>query len=69
MVKFKFFVHCKGRVGGGYSNVHFAQDEADAKQRIADWNEQFKKDPNHSVELLSITEITNEEFVEDYTGL
>ena len=69
MVKFKFFVHSKGRTGGGYSNIHFAMNEEDAKQRIAIWNKQFENDPNHSVELLSITEITDEEFAEDYIGL
>lgn len=66
MVKFKFFVHSKGRIGGGYSNVHFATNEEDAKQRIAEWNKQFEKDPNRSFELISITEITDEEFAEDY---
>lgn len=68
MVKFKFFVHCKGVIGGGYYNTHFAKNEVDAKQRIAEWNEQYKGTDYH-VDLISITEITNEEFEEDYIGL
>jgi hypothetical protein len=65
MVKFKFFVHCKGMVGGGYHNTHFAQDEADARQRVAEWNEKYKGTEYH-VDLVSVTEIADEEFLEDY---
>ena len=61
MVKFEFFVHCKGWKEGGYYNTHFAYDEEDAKRRIAEWN----KTEQH-VDLVSITEITDEEFAEDY---
>ena len=66
MVKFKFFVHCHV-VGGGYYNTHFARDEEDAKSRIAEWNKQFEGTDYH-VDLVSVTEITNEEFAEDYIG-
>lgn len=60
MVKFKFFVHCKGYKDGGYYNTHFANDEAHAKSIVEEWNKQY------SVDLISVTEITNEEFAEDY---
>lgn len=68
MVKFKFFVHCKGWKEGGYTNAHFALDEADAKRRVAEWNKQYEGTDNH-VDLISVTEITDEEFAEDYMGL
>ena len=68
MVKFKFFVHCKGWKEGGYYNTHFAQDEADAKRRVAEWNKQYERNPDNRVDLISVTEITDEEFAEDYMG-
>ena len=68
MVKFKFFVHCKGYKKGGYTNTHFALNETDAKQRVAEWNKKYEGIPDTYVELISVTEITDEEFEEDYIG-
>ena len=45
MVKFKFFVHCPGYVGGGYENTNFANSAKEAKAIIAEWN----KNKNFSV--------------------
>lgn len=64
MVKFKFFVHCSGWASGGYENTHFASSEKEAKARIAEWN---KNNPG-SVSLISITEISDAEFAEDFVG-
>lgn len=55
MVKFKFFVHCKGWVGGGYENTHFANSPKEAKARVAEWN----KNRPGSVTLISIEEISD----------
>ena len=63
MVKFIFFVHCNW-VGGGYKNTHFARDAKEAEQTVTEWNEN-----GHPVDLLSIEEITDEEFAEDYIGM
>ena len=65
MVKFKFFVHCNSWVGGGYENTHFARDSKEAEQTVKEWNEQ----DGHRVDLLSVEEITNKEFAEDYIGM
>lgn len=62
MVKFKFFV---GWGNDGYYNSHFADDEADAKRIIEKWNRQYENTKYH-VDLVSIKEITMEEFAEDY---
>ena len=64
MVKFKFFVHCPGYVNGGYENANFANSAKEAKAIIAEWN----KNKNFSVSLISITEISNAEFAEDFIG-
>ena len=64
MVKFKFFVHCTGWADGGYENTHFAKNAKEAKAQIVEWN---KKTPN-SVTLISIEEISNAEFAEDFVG-
>jgi len=63
MVKFKFFVHCNW-VNGGYENTHFARNAKDAEQTVIEWNKN-----GHTVDLLSVEEITNEEFAEDYIGM
>ena len=64
MVKFKFFVHCKGWAGGGYYNTHFAESAQEAKKIISEWN----TDESHPVDLISIEEISNAEFAEDFVG-
>ena len=64
MVNFKFFVHCSGWAAGGYENTHFANSPKEAKAMVAEWN---KKTPN-SVTLISIEEISNAEFAEDFVG-
>lgn len=64
MVKFKFFVHCSGWAAGGYENTHFANSAKEAKSRIAEWN----KNKPGSVSLISITEISDAEFAEDFVG-
>lgn len=65
MVKFKFFVHCAGYVNGGYENTHFANSAKEAKAIIAEWN----KNKPCSVSLISITEISDAEFAEDFIGI
>jgi hypothetical protein len=65
MVKFKFFVHCAGWAAGGYENTHFANSAKEAKERVAEWN---KSKPG-SVSLISITEISDAEFAEDFVGI
>lgn len=62
MVKFKFFVHCAGWAAGGYENTHFAKTPAEARQQIDKWN----KERPGSVSLVSIAEISDAEFAEDY---
>jgi hypothetical protein len=62
MVKFKFFVHCAGWAAGGYENTHYAETAKEAKARIDAWNAQR---PN-GVTLLSIEEVSNQEFAQDY---
>ena len=76
VVKFRFFVHCKSWLNGGYENAHFAKDEKEAKKIVEGWNEKARQrreagSPIGSgeVDLLSIEEITNEEFAEDYIGM
>ena len=64
MVKFKFFVHCKGWVGGGYENTHFAKSAQEAKNIISEWN----TDKSHPVDLISIEEISDADFAEDFVG-
>ena len=64
MVKFRFFVHCSGWASGGYENVQYAYTAKEAKGTLAKWN----KEKPGSVSLISITEITEEEFVEDFAG-
>ena len=64
MVKFKFFVHCKGWAGGGYYNTQFAESAQEAKKIIAEWN----TDESHPVDLIAIEEISNAEFAEDFVG-
>ena len=64
MVKFKFFVHCSGWSNGGYENTHFANSAKEAKSMIAEWN----KNKPGSVSLISITEISDAEFAEDFVG-
>ena len=63
MVKFKFFVHC-GVPGGGYENAHFASNAKEARRIIDEWN---RKNPG-SVSLISISEISRDEFSEDFVG-
>lgn len=62
MVAFKFFVNCEGWANCGYENKHFAKSKAEAKRIVNEWNE---KDPG-SVVLLSVEQISNKEFTEDF---
>ena len=62
MVKFKFFVHCVGWTAGGYENTHFANSAKEAKEIVAEWN----KNKPGSVSLISINEISDAEFAEDF---
>ena len=64
MVKFKFFVHCKGWIGGGYENICFAKSAQEAKKIISEWN----TDKSHPVDLISIEEISDADFAEDFVG-
>ena len=64
MVKFKFFVHCTGLADGGYENTHFANSHKEAKERVAEWN----NNRPGSVSLMSIEEISNAEFAQDFSG-
>ena len=64
MIKFKFFVHCKGWAGGGYYNTHFAKSAQEAKNIISEWN----TDEFHPVDLIAIEEISDAEFAEDFVG-
>lgn len=64
MVKFKFFVHCKGWAGGGYENTCFAKSAQEAKNIISEWN----TEESHPVDLISIEEISDTEFAEDFAG-
>ena len=64
MVKFKFFVHCKGWIGGGHENTHFAESAQEAKNIISEWN----TDKSHPVDLISIEEISDAEFAENFVG-
>ena len=63
MVKFRFFVHC-GVSGGGYENAHFASSAKDARRIIDEWN----REKSGSVSLLSISEISYDEFLQDFVG-
>jgi hypothetical protein len=64
MVKTTFFVHCDGWVEGGYQNVHYHHDEREAKQVVDAWNKN-----RHYVDIVSIEEVSEEEFLEDYCGV
>ena len=59
MVKFRFFVHC-----GGYENAHFASNAKEARRIIDEWN----RKNTGSVSLISISEISQDEFLEDFVG-
>ena len=64
MVRFKFFVHCKAWAGGGYENTSFAKSAQEAKKIISEWN----TEESHPVDLISIEEISDAEFAEDFVG-
>ena len=64
MVKFKFFVHCDGLASGGYENTHFSNSTKEAKEIVSKWN----KNSPCSVSLISIEEISNAEFAQDFVG-
>jgi len=67
MVKFKFFVHCIGCAAGGYENTHFAENEQEARETIDRWNKPYRmRGMEPPIELLSVEEISDKEFVEDY---
>ena len=73
MVKFEFFVHCSGWKDGGYKNTHFAETKQGAVDRVKRWNDereqyaaQHECPMDSYVELLSVTEITDAEFAEDF---
>ena len=62
MVRFKFFVNCEGWKDGGYANSCFAESKAHAKRIVKEWN---SNDPGR-VKLLSVEQITNKEFTDDF---
>ena len=67
MYRFKFFVHCKGWADGGYENCHFAETQAQAKATVDHWNSEYEqRGVGSRVTLLSIEEISDEEFADDY---
>lgn len=61
MVKFTFFVHCKGWKDGGYENTHFADNATEAKRTVANWNAEGRR-----TTLMSIEPISDAEFAQDY---
>ena len=65
MGNFEVCVHCSGWGAGGYENTHFANSPNEAKARVAEWN----KDRPGSVDLISIEEISDAEFAEDFVGI
>lgn len=69
VIRYKFFVHCSGWANGGYTNTDFALSEAEAKKRIEESNLRYKKaGVECHLSLLSMEQISNEEFAEDYLG-
>lgn len=67
MYRFKFFVHCKGWADGGYENCHFAETPAQAKATVDRWNsESAQRGVDTHVSLLSVEEISDDEFAADY---
>lgn len=59
MIKMKIFVHCDGWIDGGYENILYFPTSEDAE----DW---LVENPN--CKKISLEEITEEEFAEDYIG-
>lgn len=57
--KLKFFVNCKGWATGGYENCIFVFSKKEAKEWLS-------KRPH--CDLVSLEEISKEEFAEDYIG-
>ena len=67
MYRFKFFVHCKGWAAGGYENSHFAETKTQAKATVDRWNKEYEqRGVGARVSLLSIEEISDDEFAADY---
>lgn len=57
--KLKFFVNCEGWATGGYENAIFVFSKKEAKEWLS----------KHShCDLVSLEEISKEEFAEDYIG-
>jgi len=70
MYRFRFFIHCKGWADGGYENCHFAETEAQAKATVDRWNREYEQmGISTRVSLLSIEEISDDEFAADYIYL
>lgn len=65
MVKFKFFVHCDGWASGGYENTNFANSTKEAKEIVSKWN----NNTACPVSLISIEEISDAEFAQDFVVL
>lgn len=59
MIKLKFFVCCSGWADGGYENTIYFTSVAKARY----WLSQ-----NPHCEMISIEEVTAEEFAENYIG-
>ena len=58
-VKFRFWVPAKGWAAGGYENVHWAESEAAARERVRKWNEDRSEEDY--VRIIEITPITKAE--------
>ncbi len=70
MYRFKFFVHCKGWADDGYENSHFAETKTQAKATVDCWNREYEqRGVSTRVSLLSIEEISDDEFAADYIYL
>lgn len=62
MVKFKFFVSTPR---GGHYNTHFATNEKRAKDKVEQWNTEFKG-TGYSVRLVHISKARKEDLPEHY---
>lgn len=69
MIRYKYFVRCSGWVNGGYENTGFATSETEAKKHIEESNLRYEKaGVDCHISLLSMEQISNKEFAEDYLG-
>lgn len=68
MVKFKFWVPAKGWAAGGFENTHFAKTKEEAYACVDRWNKERNYSGDDVIRIIELTEITDKEFAEDYTG-